>query len=153
MEKAVCGGTPIIPASHNLRRSGKRNREAQSRRPCRMPWELFSPRAIRKGSPRSGKPEPGQVRLLITRIGDRVRVLTVTETSIEGVENFVLEKARNNFRLNVSPSLTEVLVAEKSPQVVVEGVDNVEVLISGSLPPSPSELLRSPRRKNLILEL
>ncbi|TKJ44699.1 hypothetical protein CEE34_10855 [Candidatus Aerophobetes bacterium Ae_b3a] len=60
------------------------------------------------------------------------------------------------FKLDVSPGLTDLLTNEKSPKDVihnVEGVNNLDILTSGSLPPNPSDLLRSSRMKNLTLEL
>jgi tyrosine-protein kinase Etk/Wzc len=60
------------------------------------------------------------------------------------------------FQLDASPGLTDVLIANKSPYKVVhniEGVDNLDLLTSGSLSSNPSELLRSSQMKKLILFL
>jgi len=65
-------------------------------------------------------------------------------------------KIHKVFELDAAPGLTNVLIANKSPYQVVhsiEGVDNLDLLTSGSLSPNPSELLRSSQMKKLILFL
>ncbi|GAI94117.1 unnamed protein product, partial [marine sediment metagenome] len=67
-----------------------------------------------------------------------------------------LPKIHKVFELDASPGLTDLLMDEKSPNHVmhsIEGVDNLDLLTSGSLPPNPSELLSSSQMKNLISEL
>ncbi len=65
-------------------------------------------------------------------------------------------KIHKVFKLDAAPGLADLFIAEKSPKDVihsVEGVDNLDLLTSGSLPPNPSELLSSSQMKKLILEL
>ena len=65
-------------------------------------------------------------------------------------------KIHKVFKLDAAPGLTNVLIANKSPYQVIhsiEGVDNLDLLTSGSLSPNPSELLRSSQMKKLILFL
>ncbi len=60
------------------------------------------------------------------------------------------------FNLDASPGLTGLLAFDRNCNDVihsVEGVDNLDLLTSGSPSPNPSELLRSSRMKKLILEL
>lgn len=60
------------------------------------------------------------------------------------------------FNLDASSGLTDLLAVDQNSNDVihsVEGVDNLDLLTSGSPSPNPSELLRSPRMKKLILEL
>ena len=61
------------------------------------------------------------------------------------------------FKLDASPGLTDLFIGDKTPNRIcissIEGVDNLDLLTSGSLPPNPSELLRSSRMKKLISEL
>jgi len=67
-----------------------------------------------------------------------------------------LPKIHKVFELDAAPGLTNILIANKSPYQVVhsiEGVDNLDLLTSGSLSPNPSELLRSSQMKKLILFL
>jgi len=67
-----------------------------------------------------------------------------------------LPKIHEVFKLDAAPGLTNILIANKSPYQVVhsiEGVDNLDLLTSGSLSPNPSELLRSSQMKKLILFL
>jgi tyrosine-protein kinase Etk/Wzc len=70
--------------------------------------------------------------------------------------DFRFPKVHKVFKLDASPGLTNFLMADKSPNrisiYVIEGVNNLDLLTSGSLPPNPSELLRSSRMKKLILE-
>jgi len=59
------------------------------------------------------------------------------------------------FKLDTVPGLADVLTGLESPEWVihgVEGVDNLDILTSGSVPPNPSELLRSSRMKELVSE-
>ncbi len=71
--------------------------------------------------------------------------------------DFRFPKVHKLFKLDASPGLTNFLMADKSPNpiyiYIIEGVNNLDLLTSGSLPPNPSELLRSSRMKKLILEL
>ena len=68
-----------------------------------------------------------------------------------------LPKVHKVFKLDASPGLTNFLIADKNPNrihiYIIEGVNNLNLLTSGSLPPNPSELLRSSRMKKLISEL
>jgi len=68
-----------------------------------------------------------------------------------------LPKVHKVFKLDASPGLTNFLMADKNPNrihiYIIEGVNNLDLLASGSLPPNPSELLRSSRMKKLISEL
>jgi len=60
------------------------------------------------------------------------------------------------FKLDRVPGLADVLTGLESPKWVVhsvEGVDNLDLLTSGSSPSNPSELLRSSRMKELLLEI
>ena len=60
------------------------------------------------------------------------------------------------FNLDIAPGLTDVLMGLDSPAWTVHGieeVDNFDLLTSGSSAPNPSELLRSSRMKELIVEL
>jgi len=60
------------------------------------------------------------------------------------------------FNLDITPGLTDVLIGLESPAWTVhgvEGVDNFDLLTSGSSAPNPSELLRSSRMKELISEI
>jgi len=60
------------------------------------------------------------------------------------------------FKLDTVPGLTDALVGLEGPESVihsVEGVDNLDLLTSGSVPPNPSELLGSSRMKDLISEI
>jgi len=59
------------------------------------------------------------------------------------------------FNLDASPGLTDLLAVDQNCNDVihsVEGVDNLDLLTSGSPSPNPSELLRSSRMKKLILK-
>ena len=67
-----------------------------------------------------------------------------------------LHRINKLFNLDASPGLTDLLALDQNCNDVihsVEGVDNLDLLTSGSPSPNPSELLRSSRMKKLILEL
>lgn len=60
------------------------------------------------------------------------------------------------FKLDVAPGLTDLLMSDKSFKDMihnVKGIDNLDILTSGSLPPNPSELLGSSQMKKLISTL
>lgn len=60
------------------------------------------------------------------------------------------------FNLDITPGLTDVLIGLENPAWTVhgvEGVDNFDLLTSGSSAPNPSEILRSSRMKELISEI
>lgn len=58
-------------------------------------------------------------------------------------------------QLNAKVGLSNLLMDPKlrKDAIVPSGVDNLDVLLSGSIPPNPSELLGSPRMQGLLQEL
>jgi len=89
------------------------------------------------------------INLAMTLTSARSRVLLVDA-------DFRFPMIHKIFKLDMVPGLADVLVGLESPKWVVhnvEGVDNLDLLTSGSVPPNPSELLRSSRMKELILEI
>lgn len=64
----------------------------------------------------------------------------------------VLDKT---FQLPRSPGLTEVIVgaAKIDDSIHATSVENLSVMVSGQLPPNPSELLGSPRMREVLAEL
>jgi capsular exopolysaccharide synthesis family protein len=64
----------------------------------------------------------------------------------------VLDKT---FQLPRSPGLTEVIVgaATIDDSIHATSVENLHVMVSGQLPPNPSELLGSPRMREVLAEL
>ena len=58
-------------------------------------------------------------------------------------------------QLNAKVGLSNLLIDSKVKKeaIVPSGIENMDVLLSGSIPPNPSELLGSPRMQELIQEL
>lgn len=58
-------------------------------------------------------------------------------------------------QLNAKVGLSNLLMDPKLKKeaIVPSGIDNLDVLLSGSIPPNPSELLGSPRMQELLQEL
>lgn len=58
-------------------------------------------------------------------------------------------------QLNAKAGLSNLLVDPKVKKdaIISSGVENMDVLLSGSIPPNPSELLGSPRMRELLREL
>lgn len=89
------------------------------------------------------------INLAITLASARSRVLLVDA-------DLRFPTIHRAFELDIAPGLTDVLIGLEGPDWVihgVEGVNNLDLLTSGSVPPNPSELLRSSRMKELILEV
>jgi tyrosine-protein kinase Etk/Wzc len=89
------------------------------------------------------------INLAITLTSARSRVLLVDA-------DLRFPTIHRTFKLDTVPGLTDLLIGLESPEWVihsVEGVENLDILTSGSSPPNPSELLRSSRMKELISEI
>jgi len=57
--------------------------------------------------------------------------------------------------LNAKVGLSNLLMDPKLKKeaIIASGIDNLDILLSGSIPPNPSELLGSPRMQQLLEEM